>query len=55
MIIMIKKPIILCDDDGKFKSLSLTNFDDLISLPTVMILSAFLSFYVAKFIINQNN
>lgn len=59
MIIMIKKPKILCDDDGNFKSLSrvkngLTNFDNLMSLPTVMILFAFLSFYIAKYIINMD-
>lgn len=60
MIIIIKKPMILCDDNGNFKSLNrikngLTNFDDLISLPTVMILSAFLSFYIAKYIINMDS
>jgi hypothetical protein len=65
MIIIIKKPDILCGDDGNFKSMTyfnnklksgFTDLNDFINLPIILGLCAIISFYIAKYIvINDTN
>lgn len=62
MIILLQKPSILYDNNNNLKSISHfkekikqgpTDINDLVCLPTVLGLCAIISFYIAKYIINN--